>query len=472
MPHRKPPFSASAGLFDEPAPASAAPASPVWAVGQLCRAVAQALEQRFNPIRVQGEISGLTRAASGHCYFSLKDESGQLRCAMFRRAAAALDFPLREGEQVIARGRLGVYEARGDLQLIVEGMRRAGQGALFEQFLQLKARLQAEGLFDPARKRPLPAHPRAIGIVTSLQAAALHDVLAALRRRAPHIPLLIAPAAVQGAAAPAELIAALRALQTRAEQGAPPIDLILLVRGGGSIEDLWAFNDEALARAIAASSLPVISGIGHESDFTIADFVADLRAPTPTAAAELASSERASLLAALARQASRLASAAQNRTDTQAQRLDRLALRLGRPATAIAAQSLRLESLRQRLPHALRLRLQNERAAWQSARARLPAALIAPLQRARQRHEQQSQALPQAARAAWQNERQRLHHAALRLDLLNPAHTLARGFALLQTPEGRLITQTRQTRPGQPLQAHLADGRLPLVVQDEPQPDV
>ncbi|HVE52499.1 MAG TPA: exodeoxyribonuclease VII large subunit, partial [Ramlibacter sp.] len=258
----------------------------VWAVGALCRAVADALEARFNPVAVRGEISGFSRAASGHCYFQLKDAQGQVRCAMFRRSAGLLDFSPRDGELVEVSGRLGVYEQRGDLQLVVESMRRAGQGALFEQFLRLKARLEEEGLFDTARKRALPLLPQGIGIATSLGAAALHDVVTCLRRRAPHVPVVLAPAAVQGGQAPGELVAALDSLYRLADRGA--IDVILLVRGGGSIEDLWAFNDEQLARTIVRSPVPLVSGVGHETDFTIADFCADLRAPTPLAAAELA----------------------------------------------------------------------------------------------------------------------------------------------------------------------------------------
>jgi exodeoxyribonuclease VII large subunit len=276
---------------------NSAPGPRVWAVGALCHAVADALDARFNPVTVRGEISGFSRASSGHCYFALKDESGQLRCAMFRRAAGLLDFSPRDGDQVEVRGRLAVYEPRGDLQLVVESLRRAGQGALFEQFMQRKARLEAEGLFDPARKRALPTMPCAVGLVTSLGAAALHDVVTALRRRVPHIPVVLAPAAVQGANAPGELVRALQSLYALA----PAVDVILLVRGGGSIEDLWAFNDEALARTIVQSPVPLISGVGHETDFTIADFCADLRAPTPTAAAELVSAPRDLWLGALSR---------------------------------------------------------------------------------------------------------------------------------------------------------------------------
>ena len=254
----------------------------VWPVSSLLKAIADSLEARFNPVAVQGEISGFSRAASGHCYFSLKDDDGQIRCAMFRRATSLLDFTPRDGHRVELRGRLGVYEARGELQLIVESMRQAGQGTLFEQFLKLKAKLEAEGLFGPDRKRSLPLLPKTVGVVTSLGAAALHDVVTALQRRAPHISVVVYPASVQGTQAPSELRDALLKAFKRRE-----VDVLLLVRGGGAMEDLWAFNDEALARTIAESPIPIVSGVGHETDFTIADFCADVRAPTPTAAAEL-----------------------------------------------------------------------------------------------------------------------------------------------------------------------------------------
>lgn len=284
--------------------------SRTWQVGALCRAIADSLDARFNPVTVQGEISGFSRASSGHCYFSLKDATGQIRCAMFKRAANLTEFMTRDGDLVEVRGRIDVYTPRGDLQLIVESMSQAGQGALFEQFLRLKAKLEAEGLFDAARKRELPIAPRGIGLVTSLGAAALHDVITALQRRVPHIPVIVSPASVQGVGAPQELCQALANLYQYNEQirqleanlmhkaARAPIDVILLVRGGGSLEDLWAFNDETLARTIAQSPVPVISGVGHETDFTIADFVADLRAPTPTAAAELVSQSRDAWLAA------------------------------------------------------------------------------------------------------------------------------------------------------------------------------
>jgi len=440
-------------------------ARPVWAVGALVRAVADALQARFNPVAVRGEVSGFSRAASGHCYFTLKDAAGQLRCAMFRRNAALLDFAPREGDQVELRGRLSVYEARGDLQLVVESMARAGQGQLFEQFLRLKAKLEAEGLFDAGRKRALPAMPRGIGIVTSLGAAALHDVLTALARRVPHIPVLLAPAPVQGAGAPQALCNALSNLYLHAQAGsAPAVDLILLVRGGGSIEDLWAFNDEQLARTIVASPVPVISGVGHETDFTIADFVADVRAPTPTAAAELASAPRAQWLGALDEQRQRLQRAVQGRLDAEGQRLDRWAARLGRPSGAVAAEQLRLARLAQRLEHAQAWRGQQERARLQGLAERLPRAVAPPLAAARLRLEHLAARWRPAAQRPLDAARERLERAELRLALLDPRLVLERGYAWLQDDAGRPVTRVADARTGQALRATLADGQLDMTV--------
>ena len=440
-------------------------ARPVWAVGALVRAVADALQARFNPVAVRGEVSGFSRAASGHCYFTLKDAAGQLRCAMFRRNAALLDFAPREGDQVELRGRLSVYEARGDLQLVVESMARAGQGQLFEQFLRLKAKLEAEGLFDAGRKRALPAMPRGIGIVTSLGAAALHDVLTALARRVPHIPVLLAPAPVQGAGAPQALCNALSNLYLHAQAGsAPAVDLILLVRGGGSIEDLWAFNDEHLARTIVASPVPVVSGVGHETDFTIADFVADVRAPTPTAAAELASAPRAQWLGALDEQRQRLQRAVQGRLDAEGQRLDRWTARLGRPSGAVAAEQLRLARLAQRLEHAQAWRGQQERARLQGLAERLPRSVAPPLAAARLRLEHLSARWHPATQRPLDAAHERLERARLRLALLDPRLVLERGYAWLQDDAGRPVTRVADARTGQALRATLADGQLDMTV--------
>ena len=412
----------------------------IWQVGALCRAIADSLEARFNPVAVRGEISAFSAAPSGHCYFSLKDQQGQIRCAMFRRAAQLLDFQPREGDSVEVLGRLGVYEARGDLQLIVESMRPAGQGALYEQFMRLKARLEAEGLFDAGRKRPVPALPRGIGIVTSPGAAALHDVVTALRRRACHVPVVLAPAAVQGAQAPAELVQALQALYRLAQAGT--IDVILLVRGGGSIEDLWAFNDERLARTIVASPVPVICGVGHETDFTIADFCADLRAPTPTAAAELAAQARENWLEGLAAVQEQLDRAMGRRLDLAGERLDQATARLGRPLARMAAQQARLGRAAHRLRFAVHRRLE--------ADTRRFNALDADLQG--------------VARERLRRGADSLERARLRLELLDPRLVLQRGYALLADAAGKPVTSVRHVQAGQPLVASVADGDIPVTV--------
>lgn len=425
----------------------AMPAKPrVWDVGALCRAIADSLEARFNPVTVRGEITGFSRAGSGHCYFSIKDAAGQLRCAMFRRAAMAMDFTPRDGELVEVRGKLGVYEQRGDLQLIVDSLQRAGQGAWFEQFLRLKAQLEAEGLFDPARKRALPVMPRGIGVVTSLGAAALHDVATALRRRVPHIPVLIAPALVQGAEAPASIVRALQQLYALAarkgEAGVPPVDVILLVRGGGSMEDLWAFNDEQLARTLVQSPVPVISGVGHETDFTIADFCADLRAPTPTAAAELVAQPRQAWLDGLQLVQERMHSALLRHVDRQGQRLDAAAQRLGRPSQHMAQQRLQLAQLRQRMRHGMLMKMQQQVHAYQALEADLVQKTLRRLERSRQV----------------------LQQLQVRMELLNPQRVLERGYSVLTTQTGQVVTSTRQAAVGTPLKALLVDGSLDVTV--------
>lgn len=434
----------SDGLNDAAAPR-------IWDVGALCRAVADALQARFNPVVVRGEISGFSRAASGHCYFTLKDAQGQLRCAMFRRAASQLGFEPREGLRVELTAQLGVYEARGDLQLIVQSMERAGQGQLFEQFLRLKAKLEAEGLFDGARKRALPRMPRAIGLVTSLGAAALHDVQTTLARRAPHIPVVLAPAQVQGEAAPASLCHALLQLYplaagSQGEGGAacPPVDVILLVRGGGSMEDLWAFNDEQLARTLVQSPVPVVSGVGHETDFTIADFCADVRAPTPTAAAELVAQPRADWLGALGLVEKRLGSAVQQRLDQRHQRLDAAAAQLGRPSGFVASAGSHLNQLGQALRHAALLKQE----------------LLA------QYHQRLEADFASNFGRALQRQGERLDGAQTRLRLLDPRLVLARGYTLLTDDAGQVVVRARQVRTGQHLQARLAEGELDLQVAE------
>ncbi len=438
--------SGALALFEDSAPdepaleAARGGRGRVWPVGSLLRAIADSLEARFNPVSVQGEVSGFSRAASGHCYFSLKDPQGQVRCAMFRRAASLLDFAPRDGQLVEVRGRLGVYEPRGELQLVVESMRQAGQGNLFEQFLLLKARLEAEGLFDSARKRELPLMPRGIALVTSLGAAALHDVVSALERRAPHIPVVIYPASVQGAQAAGELVRAMNTAFARRDED--QTDVLLLVRGGGAMEDLWAFNDEQLARTIVAAPMPVVSGVGHETDFTIADFCADVRAPTPTAAAELCAQPRAVWMGVLGQVADRLQRGVDRQLQAQNQRLDWAASRLSQPSHGVTRQKAQLDSVAQSLRHAVQQRLLSERGELQNLGATLPLRLA----------------------NCMQHHSQRLERARLRLGLLDPQLVLQRGYAWLADLEGKPVTAVAQTRTGQALRATLADGEVDLTV--------
>ena len=409
----------------------------IWGVGVLCRAIADALDARFNPVAVRGEISGFTRASSGHFYFTLKDPQGQLRCAMFKRSAQMLNFAPKDGQTVEVFGRLGVYEPRGELQLVVESMRTTGQGTWFEQFLKLKAQLDAEGLFNPDRKRPIPERPRAIGVVTSLGAAALHDVATALQRRVPHIPVVLSPALVQGADAPTSLLQALQAVGVQ-----PEIDVILLVRGGGSLEDLWAFNDEQLARAIVSCPVPVISGVGHETDFTIADFCADLRAPTPTAAAELCAVSQADLVHQVMGLQELMQNLAHRQIDKSAQGLDLAQSRIGRPSQALTQQVLRVTRLEQSMHQRMASITQACQHDLLNKKAHLERALGQTLQ----------------------NSQHRVQRSQLRLGLLNPRLVLERGFAWLSDEKGVAISSVNQTKVGQSVQATLADGLVDLSV--------
>ncbi|MCY7316824.1 MAG: exodeoxyribonuclease VII large subunit [Rubrivivax sp.] len=428
-------------------PGAAPSGRPAWSVAALLLATADALAARFGAVTVHGELSGFSRAGSGHCYFSLKDAAGApalLRCAMFRRAAVMVDFAPADGQQVELRGRLGVYDARGELQMVVESMSRVGTGALYEEFLRRRVRLAAEGLFDAARKRPLPPHPRVLGIVTSLAAAALHDVLSTLRRRAPQVAVVIYPSAVQGADAPAALVAALQLAARRNE-----VETLLLVRGGGALEDLWAFNDERVVRAVAASPLPLVCGVGHETDITLADLAADLRAPTPTAAAELAAPAQAELMAQLQGQAQRLQRALQRSLQAQSQRVDQTAQRLGQPSRRLAAQTHALQLLAHRL----------ERALWQTR------------ERKHERLARADERWRHALHTRLQREPSRLEVAMQRLHAQDPARVLQRGYAWVESMDGRPVPRMAQLRPGQAVRAVWADGQATAeVLSLEPLP--
>jgi exodeoxyribonuclease VII large subunit len=420
--------------------ASIAP-PPALSVAALLLAASDALRARLGAVTVRGELSGFMRAASGHCYFTLKDSDGAaavLRCAMFRRAASLLDFDPRDGQQVEVRGRIAVYEARGELQCVVEAMSPQGAGSLYELFLRQKARLEAAGLFDPARKRPLPRYPRTVGVVSSLAAAALRDVLTALQRRAPQVSVIVYPSAVQGAEAPAQLVQAIALAGSRGE-----VDTLIVCRGGGSIEDLWAFNDESVVRAIAACPVPVVCGVGHETDVTLADLAADLRAPTPTAAAELAAPARAEMLLGLGVLARRAQRAQQQRLDALAQGLDLMAARLAHCARSMQPQRQRLDLLAQRAQASLTQRLQ-----W-----------------ARQALTHGAQRWHRARAVAGTQRRDRLQALGDRLALLDPQRVLARGYALIEDANAELVLSPQQMRVGEPLTISLARGQAEVVPQ-------
>jgi exodeoxyribonuclease VII large subunit len=430
-------------------------------VSVLNRAIGSMLERSFPLVWVSGEVSNFTRAASGHWYFSIKDAQAQMRCVMFRGRAQYAEFTPREGDKIEVRALVTMYEPRGELQLNVEAVRRTGQGRLFEAFLRLKAQLESEGLFAPERKRALPTHPRAIGIVTSLQAAALRDVLTTLCRRAPHIPVIIYPAPVQGAGVSVKLAAMVDAANARRE-----VDVLIVCRGGGSIEDLWAFNEEVLARAIAESALPVVSGVGHETDFTIADFAADVRAPTPTAAAELVSPQRVLLLRDLDQRHATLARGFGRMMERRAQQLDWLARRLVSPAERLERQRAHLRQLATRLSSAgarpvrdARARFALVRLRWQRWRPDLDAErehLMRVAQRLRA-----SQGRQQERAAA------RVSELSARLQVLSPRRTLERGYAaLIDAQTGRAVRTPGALKPKRPLTVHLAEGTADVLLAD------
>ena len=440
-------------------PAGRPQAPEILSVSELNRAVASLLERSVPPLWVRGEISNFTRAASGHWYFTLKDAGAQVRAVMFRGRAQAVGFVPREGDRVEVRALAGLYQPRGDFQLGVELMRRAGAGDLFQQFLRIKERLREEGLLDEARKRPLPPLPRRIGVITSPQAAALRDVLTTFAARAPQVSVVLYPTPVQGADAPARIIAALQSAVRRAD-----CEVLLLVRGGGSIEDLWAFNDETLARAIAASPIPVVCGVGHETDFTIADFVADLRAPTPTAAATLAVPHRDALLAQLDQLLSRLVRAERRLRETREQRLDSATRLLRSPAAYLTARGQALQGLAQRMAAAARAALHPPAVRLARAVPRLRGPDIDARQRALRTLEErlaiaQTQALARRA--------ERVEALAQQLRLVSPSAVLERGYAIVQRADGEVVRRAAQVRHGERLAVRLAEGGLRVDVADE-----
>ncbi len=431
----------------------------IWTVAKLVGTIRQQIETTHTDIWVEGEISNCRPAPSGHIYFTLKDADAQLPVVLFRRQAQLLRFRPADGLAVLVRGRISVYESRGQLQLIAETMEPRGAGSLQLAFEQLKARLLAEGLFDASRKRPLPAFPHCVGIVTSPAGAVIRDIVTVVRRRHARLNLLVYPAVMQGASSPGSVAAGIRWFN----QNASLVDLIVIARGGGSIEDLACFNNEALARIIAASELPIVSAIGHETDFTIADFVADLRAPTPSAAAELITSaqhrieERVDSLSLRVRRAIRLQllEARQRYARLSAHTvLRRLSDSINRRGQRIDELSLRLEraSSRHLRLRADRLRILNDRLRRQDVGLRLAAS--------HRRIDRATSRLDRAASDAISRRRARLHAATARLQALSPLRVLARGYALVYAENGTLLRSTAETAPGQTIRARLASGTL------------
>lgn len=430
----------------------------VLSISELNRLARQSLERQFPLLWVAGEISNLTRAASGHLYFSLKDESAQARCVMFRARAQSIPWQLENGQQVEARALVSLYEPRGEFQLNIEALRRAGLGRLFEAFSRLKARLDAEGLFAAERKQPLPRFPARIGIVSSPRAAALRDVLATLQRRAPHLTAILYPTLVQGDSA-AEEIAKAIALAGRRDE----CDLLLLVRGGGSIEDLWAFNQEIVARAMVACPLPIISGVGHETDTTIADYVSDLRAATPTAAAELASQGWHQATGEIADLRTSLSQAVHYRIAGEQQRLDHISLLLVHPATRMAQARDRLALLGSRIDAFLARGLRRHKDRLNRAALDL-SRQVPSVERRRGQVGLLAQRLSAATRVQQQKRLYALDNIAAALAHLNPEATLARGFSIVRDASGRLVTDAASLQTGQSVSLHLAHGSAEAAI--------
>ncbi|HEX6995030.1 MAG TPA: exodeoxyribonuclease VII large subunit [Gammaproteobacteria bacterium] len=435
----------------------------ILTVSALNREARLLVERSFGVVWVEGEISNLSRPSSGHLYWSLKDANAQVRCAMFRQAARNIGFALENGQQVVVRARVSFYEARGEFQLVVDEVEEAGEGLLRRRFEALKRRLKAEGLFDPERKRPLPRVPKRIGVITSPTGAAIRDVLTALKRRFPTIPVLIYPTSVQGNGAAQEIARTLELADRRRE-----CDVLILTRGGGSLEDLWAFNEEIVARAVAAVGIPIIVGVGHETDFTIADFAADLRAPTPSQAAELAVPDCAEWRHRLARAAAHLERSASRRIRSDAQRLSVLAHRLNRchPGLLLRQQAQRLDDLEERARRALTRRLDERRARLVRLAARIDARnpqhrVAAAAQRCRFASERLERAMHRRI--------ERLAHRVAVTDRtlrsLSPLATLDRGYAIVaRADDGHIVTDSSTVAKGTGLSIRLARGSLTAKV--------
>lgn len=437
----------------------------ILSVSSLARNARVLLEQNFSNVWVEGEISNFSRPRSGHWYFTLKDSNAQIRCAMFANRNRAIKAPVREGLQVMIRGRVSLYEGRGDFQIIVDHIEPAGEGALRAAFEALKDKLASQGLFDSERKRPLPSFPQHIAIITSSTGAALRDVLSVITRRYPALQVTLMPVAVQGPGAEQDILSAFQQLPHLHSQ--QPLDAVLLTRGGGSLEDLWTFNLESLAHVVADCPWPVVSAIGHQTDFSITDFVADLRAPTPSAAAELLTAESEELSNRLAAQQARLTRSMTQLLQIQSQKIGHLRARMVDPHSRLRQQQQRIDELDQRLSRALTQQQQLSRQTLATLTHRLnrasPATSLVGLQ---QRLATQQQRLAQATSASLQQKTQQLQSRVRTLDVLNPLQTLHRGFAVL-TQAGQPIERVAQVEANTELKAYLQDGALSLQVNNQ-----
>jgi exodeoxyribonuclease VII large subunit len=439
------------------------PLRETYTVSRLNREARALLEGSFPPIWVEGEVSNLARPSSGHVYFVLKDAAAQVRCALFRAQLRLAAVPPRDGMHVIVRARVTLYEGRGEYQLIVEHLEEAGEGALRRAFEALKMRLAQEGLFDTARKRPLPRLPKRIGLITSPTGAVVHDIITTLRRRFPAIPILLYPVPVQGKSAAAPIAEALRVAGLRRE-----CDVLILARGGGTLEDLWAFNEEIVARALVACPIPVVSAVGHETDFTIADLAADVRAPTPTAAAELASPDQGEWLERFRHIESRLIRCLRDRLRERAQHLDWLAARMIHPRARLAHLAQRLDTIAHRLLLAQSRRLHRAHVVMNDLSTRLERR--SPLARVRAcsldcRHLYER--LAQALARRLEDGRQRLAHFAHALNALSPLATLDRGYAIVRSETtGAIVRDATAVALGESIEARLARGSLACIVKE------
>ncbi len=431
-------------------------------VSELNHQARHLLESSFMQVWVEGELSGFSRPSSGHWYFSLKDQKCQIRCAMFRGANQRIRTLPREGDQIRIRGKVTLYENRGDFQIIVEHLEPAGLGALQQAFEALKARLQGEGLFDPARKKPIPATPRHIGVVTSPTGAAIHDILTVLKRRCPAIPVTLYPTAVQGEAATADIV---RAIDRAQQHGLA--DVLIIGRGGGSLEDLWCFNEEAVARAIAACPIPTVSAVGHEVDVTIADFVADLRAPTPSAAAEKISPDQQDWLRRLAEQQGRLGQSARRLLQRLDNQLGHLSARLRDPRRELLEKAQRMDELELRLNKAIRDRLDQQKQKTdyllQRMSAQSPRRTLKTVREQTQRLEER---LTLATRHQLRQKDERLQHIAQTLHVVSPLATLGRGYAIVKDDNDRIVRKAGDLETGSQITARLGHGSVSARVTE------